>query len=97
MLVSQAKDVAREWVAANAAALPAFHGAFFAGSINWLADDVTLSRLPSLHFGELSVNLPVNDATRQCVRADPCTASSDQLSQPAGSGGRAGENHREGE
>jgi hypothetical protein len=44
MLVKQAKDVARDWVAAQAQTLPGFHGAYFAGSINWLPDDATLSQ-----------------------------------------------------
>jgi hypothetical protein len=42
MLVSQAKSIAREWVAQEAAQAPGFCGAFFHGSVNWLADEDTL-------------------------------------------------------
>ena len=43
MLVRQAKEVARQWVAKEAAALPGFRGAFFHGSINDLPDEAALS------------------------------------------------------
>lgn len=39
MLVRQAKEAARQWVVAQAAAIPTARGAFFHGSVNWLADD----------------------------------------------------------
>src|SRR6185312_14814005 len=39
MLVKQAKDVARQWVEADATKTPGFQGAYFAGSANWLGDD----------------------------------------------------------
>jgi hypothetical protein len=42
VLVAQAKAVARRWVSEEAAHLPGFRGAFFHGSINWLADDAAL-------------------------------------------------------
>lgn len=42
MLVKQAKDVARQWVIEEASGMPGFSGAFFHGSINWLADDAIL-------------------------------------------------------
>jgi len=38
MLVGEAKAAARRWVAAEATTIPGFAGAFFHGSINWLAD-----------------------------------------------------------
>jgi hypothetical protein len=39
MLVKHAKDVARQWAESEARKTPGFHGAYFAGSANWLADD----------------------------------------------------------
>ncbi len=42
MRVQQAKDIARQWVQEKGAELPGFAGAFFHGSINWLADDADL-------------------------------------------------------
>ncbi len=38
MHVKQAKFIARQWVHQNAASIPGYFGAFFHGSINWLAD-----------------------------------------------------------
>ena len=40
--VSDAKTIAREWVYEEASSLPGFCGAYFAGSINWYADDAIL-------------------------------------------------------
>jgi hypothetical protein len=42
VLVHQAKDIARQWVEENASQIPGFAGAFFHGSINWLAGDDVL-------------------------------------------------------
>ncbi len=42
MIVKQARDAARRWVREEANAVPGFHGAYFAGSANWLPDDVSL-------------------------------------------------------
>jgi hypothetical protein len=42
MLVRQAKEIARQWVAAQAAHLPGFRGAFFHGSINDLPAEAAL-------------------------------------------------------
>ncbi len=42
MLVWQAKDRVRQWVLEQASHLPGFRGAFFHGSINWLADEDSL-------------------------------------------------------
>lgn len=42
MLVSQAKEVARQWVNREGSRLPGFTGAFLTGSILWLADGDTL-------------------------------------------------------
>ncbi len=42
MLVHEAKAIARDWVMANANRFPGFTGAFFHGSINWLAADDSL-------------------------------------------------------
>ncbi len=39
MIVRQAKEVARQWVREQADNIPDFYGAFYHGSINWLADD----------------------------------------------------------
>lgn len=44
MLVREAKDIARRWVAQHAAALPGFVGAYHSGSINWLPDDAEFPR-----------------------------------------------------
>lgn len=43
MLVHKAKALAQQWVNEEAWKLPGFQGAFFHGSINWLADDATFS------------------------------------------------------
>jgi len=40
--VGDAKAIAREWVFAEASKLPGLWGAYFAGSINWCADDAVL-------------------------------------------------------
>lgn len=42
MLVKQAKEIALQWVTAEADALPGFRGAFLHGSINELPDDAVL-------------------------------------------------------
>lgn len=42
MIVKHAKDVARRWVIEEAASVPGFCGAFYAGSVNWLPDDAYL-------------------------------------------------------
>jgi hypothetical protein len=40
--VAHAKEVARQWISEAAAPMPGFAGAFFHGSINWLADDAVI-------------------------------------------------------
>ncbi|MCL4543350.1 MAG: hypothetical protein M1118_01930 [Chloroflexi bacterium] len=52
MLVKHAKAVARQWVIEKASNVPGFHGAYFAGSTNWLPDD---ARFPAT--SDLDVNL----------------------------------------
>jgi hypothetical protein len=42
MNIKQARDVARQWVIEEASSLPGFHGAYYAGSTNWLPDDAPL-------------------------------------------------------
>jgi len=42
MLVQHAKAVARQWVVEEAGNVPGFHGAYFAGSTNWLPTDAPL-------------------------------------------------------
>jgi hypothetical protein len=42
MLVREAKTIARQWVIEAAGTLPGFHGAYLAGSVNWLPDDAVL-------------------------------------------------------
>ena len=42
MIVSRAKDVARQWVIEEVSKVPGFAGAFFHGSINWLPDETTV-------------------------------------------------------
>ncbi|MGH2616196.1 MAG: hypothetical protein ACRDJC_13210, partial [Thermomicrobiales bacterium] len=39
MIVKEAKDAARRWVGEEASGMSGFAGAFFHGSINWLADE----------------------------------------------------------
>lgn len=41
-LVQQIKEIVRQWVIDEASQTPGFHGAFFHGSINWLAEDDAL-------------------------------------------------------
>jgi hypothetical protein len=40
--------VARQWVAEEAGKLPGLHGAYFAGSVNWLPDEAILPRTSDL-------------------------------------------------
>ena len=42
MIVKDAKDIARQWVNEEASKTPGFCGAFYHGSVNWLADDAVL-------------------------------------------------------
>lgn len=42
MIVRDARDVARQWVIEEAGKAPGFHGAFYAGSTNWLPDEAVL-------------------------------------------------------
>jgi hypothetical protein len=42
VVVKEAKAVARQWVMEEASKTPGFTGAYYAGSIAWLPDDVTL-------------------------------------------------------
>lgn len=42
MIVRDAKDAARTWVAEEAVGLPGFRGAFYHGSTNWLPEDAVL-------------------------------------------------------
>ena len=42
MLVKAAKDIARQWVIDEASKEPGFHGAYYAGSATWLADNAVL-------------------------------------------------------
>jgi hypothetical protein len=39
MIVKQVKNVAQQWVMEEATSLAGFNGAFFHGSVNWMADD----------------------------------------------------------
>lgn len=57
MLVHTAKVLAHQWVVTEGSKLPGFQGAFFHGSINWLADDATLA--------------PTSDLDLMLVFADP--------------------------
>ncbi len=43
MLVHEAKALARQWVLSEGQQLPGFIGAFYHGSVNWLAADATLA------------------------------------------------------
>lgn len=45
MLIKQARDVARQWVNAEASTLPGFCGAYTAGSTNWLPSAAQLNRM----------------------------------------------------
>src|SRR4051794_4562910 len=42
VLVKHAREVARQWVDEQGSGTPGFAGAFFHGSINWLAEDAVL-------------------------------------------------------
>ena len=42
MLVLDARRIVRQWILEEAAQSPGFRGAFFHGSINWLADEDSL-------------------------------------------------------
>jgi hypothetical protein len=43
MFAKEAKTIAHQWVQETGSQLPGFAGAFFHGSINWLADDAVLT------------------------------------------------------
>jgi len=43
LIVKQAREAARRWVDEARDKIPGFHGAYFAGSANWLPDDAELS------------------------------------------------------
>jgi hypothetical protein len=58
MLVSQAKNIARQWIAEEAAHAPGFRGAFFHGSVNWLADEEALP--PASDVDVMVVQNPVS-------------------------------------
>ncbi|HRW10700.1 MAG TPA: hypothetical protein P5121_36615, partial [Caldilineaceae bacterium] len=58
MLVRQAKALARQWVVAEANTLPSFGGAFFHGSINWLAEDELISETSDLDIMLVFVEPP---------------------------------------
>ncbi len=58
MRVSDAKSMARDWVMNEAGRLVGFHGAYFAGSANWLADD---AQLPPTSDLDLNVVLSSGD------------------------------------
>jgi len=42
LIVKEAKEVARQWVIEEASKVSGFHGAYYAGSANWLPDDAVL-------------------------------------------------------
>jgi hypothetical protein len=42
MIVSEARDYARQWVHEDGSRLPGFHGAYFTGSLTWLAEDAVV-------------------------------------------------------
>jgi hypothetical protein len=85
MRVTEAKSIAREFVIDKASMLRGLHGAYFAGSANWLADD---AELPPT--SDLDVNLVFSSdgATRQGklvhrgVLLDVTPLSFDQLRSP---------------
>jgi hypothetical protein len=59
VLVRHAKDVARQWVDEQGRRIPGFAGAFFHGSINWLAGDAILPIT-----SDVDVMLVVDDPAR---------------------------------
>ena len=62
--VRHAKDVARQWVIEEGSKAPGFHGAYFAGSTNWLPDDAPLPAA-----SDLDVNLVVTGPNAPNKRA----------------------------
>ena len=42
MIIREARELARQWVAEEGSRTPGFHGAFFTGSTTWLPDDAAL-------------------------------------------------------
>lgn len=48
MTVKQARQAARRWIAEEAASVAGFHGAYTAGSTNWLSGDARLSAASDL-------------------------------------------------
>lgn len=61
MRVRQAKEIARQWVLAEASSVPGFAGAFYHGSTNWFPDDATLPTTSDLDVMVVfdAPNLPV--------------------------------------
>src|SRR3954464_9263740 len=48
MRVDEARHIAQDWVRREASELPGFHGAYVAGSANWLPDDAILPETSDL-------------------------------------------------
>lgn len=56
MIVKHARDVTRQWVMEEAHRIPGLHGAYIAGSANWLPDDAPLPAT-----SDLDINLVLTD------------------------------------
>ena len=63
MLVKHAKAVARHWARAEAGRVPGVHGAYIAGSVNWLPDDAPLPATSDLDIN-LVLTGPLPPRTR---------------------------------
>ena len=64
MQVKDAKEIARKWVLEIAAGAPGFHGAYLAGSINWLPEEALLPAT-----SDLDINVVYLDSDRPNERS----------------------------
>jgi hypothetical protein len=86
LTVAQARDVARQWVLVEASGLLRFHGAFYAGSTNWLAADAAMPTTSDVDLTVVlaSSELPERPGTFRYrnVILDVSYASSDRFRSP---------------
>lgn len=86
MIVSQAKEIARQWVHEEAARKPGFRGALFHGSANWLPGEAELPATSDLDvlvvLAEPDHNLTLGKFSFRGVLLDVSALPNDQLRSP---------------
>jgi len=87
VLVKDAKDIARRWVAEQASDIPGYRGALFHGSIGWLPDDALIPALSDVDV-MLVLDMPeppplkLGKTPYQGLLLDVSVLASDELSPP---------------